>query len=87
MLPGHVPGSEDYEMKEIEYVYNDPEAAAELPHHLDRVWTVAECAQIFGLDVSTVRRACERKQVLARKSGATWLISVYDAQSRWNQNS
>lgn len=68
-----------------DYVYNDPVFERDAIHHLDRVWTVAEVAELFDLNPSTVRRACERGQVLARKSGATWLINASCAIARWHE--
>lgn len=73
-------------MKLPVYEYNDPAMAAELPHSLDLVWTVKECADAFGLNEKTVRKACAEAKVLARKSGSTWLISRHDAMARWAQD-
>ena len=47
---------------------------------LEDVFTVTEAAKKWGLDVSTLRRACEeygifKRNVECRKSGSTWLIT------------
>jgi hypothetical protein len=50
---------------------------------LEQVITAAECSQLLGVESSVIRRACERGQVAARKSGGTWLILKSDAEYRW----
>lgn len=48
--------------------------------------TAAEVATEFGIDGSTVRRACINGWIPARKAdGRTWLIKRPDAQARWGQ--
>lgn len=45
--------------------------------------TVIAVAQTYKLDAATVRRAAIDGDIPARKSGATWLITLADAHKRW----
>jgi len=45
--------------------------------------TVIAVAQTYNLDTATVRRAAIDGDIPARKSGATWLITVAAAHARW----
>jgi excisionase family DNA binding protein len=70
--------------------YLDDDDMVEQEAMQDAVWaafcgglTVSEAAEQYGLDVSTVRRACERGQVSARLVGKTWLINTTSAHERW----
>lgn len=48
--------------------------------------TAAEVAREFGVDGSTVRRACINGWIPARKAdGRTWLIRRADAERRWGK--
>ncbi|HCT30301.1 MAG TPA: hypothetical protein DIW31_06125 [Bacteroidales bacterium] len=44
-----------------------------------KVVTASEAAELWGFDVSTVKRACQQgrfHQHEARKSGGTWLVTL-----------
>lgn len=43
-----------------------------LQRGLRAVMTSAECAEVYGIDDSTVRQAIRRGTIPARQSGATW---------------
>ena len=58
-------------------------------HHdcLAAVMTGGEVAAEFGVDGSTVRRACANGWIPARKAdGRTWLIRRSDAERRWGRH-
>jgi hypothetical protein len=45
----------------------------------NKVLTASEAAELWGLDPSTVKRACQQGRFTAseaRKSGGTWLVTV-----------
>lgn len=50
---------------------------------LDEVMTSGEVVAVFGLSDSTVRNACKRGSIPARKSGGVWLVKRSDAVARW----
>ena len=52
---------------------------------LGEVITAAEAATLYGLAEDSVRKACQRHQLVARKSGGTWLLLREDAESRWGK--
>lgn len=55
---------------------------------LAAVMTGGEVAAEFGVDGSTVRRACANGWIPARKADArTWLIRRSDAERRWGRPS
>jgi hypothetical protein len=47
--------------------------------------TVTEVAADYGISPQTVREACAKGWLNARKSGATWLITRFSAHSRWGK--
>jgi uncharacterized protein (DUF433 family) len=53
--------------------------------HVGATVTVAEVAQAYGIAPQTVREACQKGWIRARKSGATWLIHSRDACERWGR--
>ena len=54
---------------------------------LHEVVTSKEVSELFGVKEDTVRDACQQKQIVARKSGATWLMLRSAAKARWgNKN-
>jgi len=52
---------------------------------LEEVMTSGEVVQVFGLSAATVRNACKRGAIPARKSAGTWLVKRSDAAKRWGQ--
>jgi len=42
---------------------------------LEQVFTATEAAQLWGLDASTVKRACQKGRLECRKSAGTWLVT------------
>lgn len=52
---------------------------------LDEVLTAAEAAALYGLDDSTVKKACQEMRILARKSARTWLVIRADAEMLWGK--
>lgn len=50
---------------------------------LEAVVTPKEIAEDFGIKEDTVRDAIEHGWLIARKSGATWLILRKHAEKRW----
>ncbi|MCK6581409.1 MAG: hypothetical protein L6Q98_25235 [Anaerolineae bacterium] len=50
---------------------------------LDGVMSTSEVEKYFGLAEGTAKKAAQRRQISARKSGGTWLIRRDDAQVRW----
>lgn len=52
---------------------------------LNAIMTAGEAAEEFGLAESTVRQAINREQIVARKSGGTWLILRKHAEARWGK--
>lgn len=52
---------------------------------LEQVLTISEVSVIYGVEVSTVRRACIAGWIPARKAGSTWLILRDDAKARWEK--
>lgn len=52
---------------------------------LDQVVTISEVSALYGVEVSTVRRACIGGWIPARKSGSTWLVLRADAMARWGK--
>lgn len=50
---------------------------------LRTVLTAAEASFLWGIDPRIVRDACEKGQILARKSQGTWLILREEALRRW----
>lgn len=61
------------------------EADAEALESLRQVVTPAEVSERFCVKADTVRDACERGQIPARRSGATWLMLYEDAERRWGK--
>lgn len=59
------------------------EEALEPLEALREVMTVREVADEYGVEVSTIRRTCINGWILARKSGATWLMRRSDVIARW----
>lgn len=49
------------------------------------VMTSEEIAETYGIDTSTIRRACLAGWIHARKSGRSWLIRREDAEKRWGK--
>jgi excisionase family DNA binding protein len=47
---------------------------------LNEVLTAAEAAALWGLDDSTVKKACQKGRIEARKSGRVWLITRTDME-------
>jgi hypothetical protein len=45
--------------------------------------TTSEAEAEFGMAEGTVRKAAQRDDIPARKSGGTWLIRRADAEARW----
>jgi len=52
---------------------------------LNAVMTIKEVSDVFGPEVSTVRKACLSGELPARKSGSTWLIRRVDAEKRFKK--
>jgi hypothetical protein len=52
---------------------------------LDEVMTSQEVVEVFGLSHATVRNACRRGAIPARKSAGVWLVKRSDAVARWGQ--
>lgn len=52
---------------------------------LNSVVTASEISELYGVEVSVVRRACIDGAIPARKSGRTWLIRRADAAARWQK--
>ena len=52
---------------------------------LHEVVTAKEIAALFGIKEDTVRDACQRRQIVARKSGTTWLLMLEEAKQRWGK--
>jgi len=50
---------------------------------LTEVMTAGEVVALFGLSDSTVRNACKRGSIPARKSAGVWLVRRSDAVKRW----
>jgi len=76
----------------LEKEFSDPARMAELraqAHQMmmtrygDADMTVAEIAEWYEIAEPTVRIAIKKGWLLARKSGATWLIKRRDAEARW----
>ncbi len=42
---------------------------------LSEVITASEAAKMWGLDVSTVKKACQQGRIECRKSSGTWLVT------------
>jgi hypothetical protein len=53
---------------------------------LESVLTASEVDEIYNLATGTARQACNRGQIVARKSGATWLIRKADASEMWRKD-
>lgn len=68
------------------YVESDEKAETiEAQKQLNTVMTAGEAAEEFNLSESTVRQAINREQIIARKSGGTWLILRKHAEERWGK--
>lgn len=52
---------------------------------LHLVMTTREAEDEFGLATGTAKKAAQRGDVPARKSGGTWLIRRVDAEARWDK--
>lgn len=52
---------------------------------LEQVVTAKEVSQLLGIKVDTVLDACEKKQILSRRSGTTYLMYLPDAKKRWDK--
>lgn len=52
---------------------------------LRQVITPSGVEQRYGVPADTVRDACQKGQILAVKSGDTWIMLDYDAQERWGE--
>ena len=52
---------------------------------LEQIVTAAEVSELWGVKEDTVRDACQRRQIVARKSGGTWLMLYNDAEKRWKK--
>lgn len=52
---------------------------------LEAIVTPAEIEALYGVKADTVRDACEREWIMARKSGSTWLIPAKAAKERWSK--
>lgn len=52
---------------------------------LDGVVTSVEAAEITGMAEITIRKTCERKSIMARKSGSTWLMLKSDVIRKWGE--
>ncbi len=50
---------------------------------LEAVITIAEAVEITGAAHETIKDAIKHERVIARQSGATWLIRKQDALDRW----
>lgn len=56
-------------------------------HHIDDYCDTAEAATVLGLSTETVKKYCQRRKLLSRKFGSSWLvlradISRYQAERR-----
>ena len=47
---------------------------------LNEVLTASEAATLWGLDASTVKRACQQGRIEARKSGKVWLVTFVEME-------
>jgi len=45
--------------------------------------TAPECELLYGVSRITVAEACQAGWIVARKSGATWIMRKVDAHARW----
>lgn len=50
---------------------------------LRQIVTPSAVEQRYGTPADTVRDACQTGQILAVKSGDTWIMLDYDAKERW----
>lgn len=60
-------------------------AVLEWDDPLNAVMTTSEAEEELGLAEGSIKKACQRSQLAARKSGGTWLIRRYDAYRRWKR--
>ncbi len=72
--------SETRQEIEAQLQARDAEQAA-----LDEVITIAEACDTYSLTRQTVQHACATGQLIAKKSGTTWLISAASAARRWGR--
>lgn len=57
----------------------------EARQQLAAIITVEEIATLYAIDPGGIRATILRGSLLARKSGATWLIRRADAEARWGK--
>lgn len=50
---------------------------------LNEIMTTSEAETELELAPGSIKKACQRKQIPARKSGGTWLVRRNDAYRRW----
>ena len=51
------------------------QTAEEPDKALIEVFTATEAAQLWGLDASTVKKACQQNRTECKKSAGTWLVT------------
>jgi hypothetical protein len=72
-----------YEFDEVVAFLQSKIEEAKDEQTLEAVVTPKEVAEEFGVKEDTVRDAIEHGWLIARKSGATWLILRKHAEKRW----
>lgn len=52
-------------------------------HSTNKVVTAKEAADLFNVPVNTIRSDIDRGNIIARKSGGTWLMDKLEAAQRY----
>lgn len=60
-----------------------PTANVPAKHSTNKVVTAKEAADLFSVPVNTIRSDIDRGNIVARKSGGTWLMDKVEAAQRY----
>lgn len=72
-------------LRNIQNIIEDQREEAANTVALEAIVTPAEIEALYGVKADTVRDACEREWIMARKSGSTWLIPAKVSKERWGK--
>jgi hypothetical protein len=50
---------------------------------LNEVLTAAEAAELYKLDPTTIKKACQQGRLICRKSKGTWLVTKKEMEERY----
>jgi DNA-directed RNA polymerase specialized sigma24 family protein len=50
---------------------------------LNEVLTAAEAAELYKLDTTTIKKACQQGRLICRKAKGTWLVTRKEMEEKY----